>query len=175
MTCQLPSTSWKAIARPMTGSEVIAHYKALESRRRARDRELALRSVNTEKARHLATCTSVMGYSGMAKYFCYRFHTLLTVPVVGVSTPVIDAAARAFALPRSVLCGDSRERTYVRRRHAMIDVMARRTSLSISAIGRAVGGRDHQTIIHALRRVRDNPDVFGPLIAMIEGEVERKS
>jgi hypothetical protein len=173
MTCQLPSTSWKAIARPMTGSEVIAHYKALEARRRARDRELALRSVNAEKARQLASCASVTGYSGMAKSFCYRFHTLLTLPVMGMSTPIIDAAARAFALPRSVLCGDSRERAYVNCRHAMIDVMARRTSLSISAIGRAVGGRDHQTIIHALRCVRDKPDVFGPLIAMIERELAR--
>jgi len=66
---------------------------------------------------------------------------------------IILAAAREFDAPPEVVCGAGRGRKDVVFRHVVVLLAHDLTSLSISAIGRALN-RDHTTILHAIRSMR---------------------
>lgn len=62
--------------------------------------------------------------------------------------------ARRHGLTRADLTGPSRLRTIVRVRMLAMAVLARRfPDMSLKQIGRHFGGRDHTTVLHALRKM----------------------
>lgn len=68
---------------------------------------------------------------------------------------VITMTARAFDLTYADLTGQSRERRIVAVRHMAAWILVRRGRLSLSQIGRAMGGRDHSTVINAVQRFEE--------------------
>ncbi|HEY5976985.1 MAG TPA: chromosomal replication initiator protein DnaA [Solirubrobacterales bacterium] len=61
--------------------------------------------------------------------------------------------ATAFGVSRAELIGSSRAATPLRARQVAILLTRERTGLSLPEIGRLHGGRDHSTILNALRRI----------------------
>lgn len=68
---------------------------------------------------------------------------------------VITKTARTFDLTYADLTGQSRDRRIVAVRHMAAWILARRGRLSLSQIGRAMGGRDHSTVINGVRRFEE--------------------
>lgn len=79
--------------------------------------------------------------------------------------------AEHYALPVSIMCvADGpvvRERRYSRPRQVAMVLATRLTDHSISRIGQFFGGRDHTTVLHAMKAVekrrRDNPKLHNSL------------
>lgn len=61
--------------------------------------------------------------------------------------------ASAFGVSRAELVGSSRAATPLRARHVAIFLTREMTDLSLPQIGRLYGGRDHSTVLNALRRI----------------------
>ena len=61
--------------------------------------------------------------------------------------------AAAFGISRAELVGASRAATPLRARQVAILLTREATDLSLPQIGRLYGGRDHSTVLNALRRV----------------------
>jgi chromosomal replication initiator protein len=51
------------------------------------------------------------------------------------------------------VCGTSRTRTIVRARQMMMAALKTATNMSLSEIGRAVGDRDHATVLYAISQI----------------------
>ncbi|MEX0973463.1 MAG: chromosomal replication initiator protein DnaA [Solirubrobacterales bacterium] len=64
-----------------------------------------------------------------------------------------QSVAAAFGISRAELVGSSRAATPLRARQVAILLTREATDLSLPQIGRLYGGRDHSTILNALRRV----------------------
>jgi chromosomal replication initiator protein len=64
-----------------------------------------------------------------------------------------EAAASSFGIPRSTLIGPSRAATPLRARQLAIYLCREMTDLSLPQLGREFGGRDHATVLNAIRRV----------------------
>ncbi|MGH2980757.1 MAG: helix-turn-helix domain-containing protein [Solirubrobacterales bacterium] len=64
-----------------------------------------------------------------------------------------DAVGSSFNLPRSSLTGPSRSAAPLRARQLAIYLCREMTDLSLPQIGRQFGGRDHATVLNAIRRV----------------------
>ncbi|MFN8160392.1 MAG: chromosomal replication initiator protein DnaA [Solirubrobacterales bacterium] len=67
--------------------------------------------------------------------------------------PILAAVAARFALNRAELIGPGRSRTEVRARGIAAYLIRQSTPLSLPQIGRLFGGRDHSTVLNAIRRV----------------------
>jgi chromosomal replication initiator protein len=66
---------------------------------------------------------------------------------------LVAAAARYFGVSQTGLTGPSRRSSLVRARGITIRVARLSTSASLAEIGRALGGRDHTTVLHAERKI----------------------
>jgi len=75
------------------------------------------------------------------------------------------AAAASFDLPHSSIVGPSRAAAPLRARQLAIYLCREMTDLSLPQIGREFGGRDHATILNAIRRVEQR---------CAEGDVETR-
>lgn len=76
---------------------------------------------------------------------------------------IIDAACRVCEISREQLVGPRRSRIYAWPRQIVMYIAREKCGhLSMPAIGRILGGRDHTTILHGVRackiRIQDNPD-----------------
>lgn len=65
---------------------------------------------------------------------------------------IVAAAAARFQMPRRVILGADRSRPAARARYAVFYVARTGLGKSSTEIGRAVGGRDHTTVLHGLKR-----------------------
>lgn len=65
---------------------------------------------------------------------------------------IVTAVERAFAVERNDLMSHRRKKWIVGARCALCALLRDFTDWSLPEIGRRVGGRDHTTIIHAIRR-----------------------
>jgi chromosomal replication initiator protein len=80
------------------------------------------------------------------------------------NTPSITAAditrsvARYFKLKSSDLRSDSRRQNVVRARSLAMTLCRQLTPLSLNQIGSAFGGRDHTTVLHAIRKIESSLD-----------------
>ena len=68
-------------------------------------------------------------------------------------TAVIDAASKICRVSADSITGDSRRRPIVDARQAAMYVARHTTDLSYPDLGRAFGGRDHTTVIHAVSKI----------------------
>jgi chromosomal replication initiator protein len=75
--------------------------------------------------------------------------------------------AGAFGISRAELVGSSRAATPLRARQVAILLTREATDLSLPQIGRLYGGRDHSTILNALRRVEATLSTDGELARQV--------
>ena len=66
---------------------------------------------------------------------------------------VIKAVGEYFNLPAEALCGKSRAREIADARHITMYLLRENAHQRTTDIGRTLGGRDHSTVIHGLRKV----------------------
>jgi chromosomal replication initiator protein len=71
------------------------------------------------------------------------------------ATAVIGQTAAYFGLTIEDLCGSSRSRVLVTARQIAMYLCRELTDLSLPKIGQAFGGRDHTTVMHANRKIRE--------------------
>ena len=71
------------------------------------------------------------------------------------ATTVIGQTAMYFGLTIEDLCGSSRSRVLVTARQIAMYLCRELTDLSLPKIGQAFGGRDHTTVMHANRKIRE--------------------
>jgi chromosomal replication initiator protein len=67
---------------------------------------------------------------------------------------IMTAAASYFGVTVEELCGSSRSRVLVTARQIAMYLCRELTDLSLPKIGQAFGGRDHTTVMHADRKIR---------------------
>ena len=67
---------------------------------------------------------------------------------------IMGACASYFGVSIEELCGSSRSRTLVTARQISMYLCRDLTDLSLPKIGKAFGGRDHTTVMHADRKIR---------------------
>ncbi|MGA0208353.1 MAG: chromosomal replication initiator protein DnaA [Candidatus Nanopelagicales bacterium] len=67
---------------------------------------------------------------------------------------IMAATAQYFGVTVEDLCGTSRSRVLVTARQIAMYLCRELTDLSLPKIGQAFGGRDHTTVIHAARKIR---------------------
>ncbi len=72
---------------------------------------------------------------------------------IGVPT-IIAEVADYFQITRDELCGTSRSRSLVNARQIAMYLCRELTELSLPKIGQEFGGRDHTTVMHAERKIR---------------------
>ena len=70
------------------------------------------------------------------------------------SVIIIGQTAAYFGLTIDDLCGSSRSRVLVNARHIAMYLCRELTALSLPKIGQQFGGRDHTTVMHAERKIR---------------------
>lgn len=67
---------------------------------------------------------------------------------------IIERVSRATGIPYAEIVGASRSRPIAEARMiAMYEVRKRRPDFSLPQIGRIFGGRDHTTVLHAVRKI----------------------
>jgi len=71
------------------------------------------------------------------------------------ATQIMGACASYFGVSIEELCGASRSRTLVTARQISMYLCRELTDLSLPKIGQAFGGRDHTTVMHADRKIRE--------------------
>lgn len=71
------------------------------------------------------------------------------------ASDIITEVSHVFGVPEAILKGPLRAQRYVRPRHACYYLAQHLTQLSYPMIGRALGGRDHSTIIHGVRQAEN--------------------
>lgn len=71
------------------------------------------------------------------------------------SEDVIRAVSDSFSVSIEDLTGPRRDRPVVTARHVAARLLRDCTNMSLPSIGRALGGRDHTSIINSLRRYND--------------------
>ena len=89
-----------------------------------------------------------------------------TAPEISVSTIMAQTAAY-FSLTIDDLCGTSRSHVLVNARQIAMYLCRELTDLSLPKIGQNFGGRDHTTVMHADRKVRqlmtERPSIFNQI------------
>ncbi len=70
------------------------------------------------------------------------------------SATIMAQTAAYFSLTMEDLCGSSRSRVLVNARQIAMYLCRELTDLSLPKIGQQFGGRDHTTVIHADRKIR---------------------
>ena len=89
-----------------------------------------------------------------------------SAPEISVSTIMAQTAAY-FSLTIDDLCGTSRSHVLVNARQIAMYLCRELTDLSLPKIGQNFGGRDHTTVMHADRKVRqlmtERPSIFNQI------------
>ncbi len=75
-------------------------------------------------------------------------------PSLDMRNPIVKRAARIIGCTMPQLKGPSRDGRLVRARWAVMYAMRQRGK-SLPQIGRDLGGRDHTTVIHGLKRAEE--------------------
>jgi len=70
------------------------------------------------------------------------------------ASQIIEAVATAHGLTVAEVCGNSRTTAFCEARHEAMYYL-RQTGMQLKQIGFALGGRDHSTIIHGIRRAKE--------------------
>ena len=70
-----------------------------------------------------------------------------------------EKVCRFFNLEESLVQTPSRKREIVQARQITMFLAKKYTSASFSRIGKVVGGKDHATVLHACKTVKDQMDI----------------
>ena len=81
---------------------------------------------------------------------------------------IVDSVRRRFGVRSNDLMGKGRARAISLPRQVCMYLARELTQQSLEEIGNSIGGRDHTTVIHAVRAVRRQMDESEPFRAMIE-------
>lgn len=84
-----------------------------------------------------------------------QYETRKVSPVSSLSSRIISAVAAEFSLTPEQLCGQDRTAHHCTARFVAIGLLMEMTQLSLPAIGRRLGGRDHTTVLHGSRRAHE--------------------
>jgi len=68
---------------------------------------------------------------------------------------LIDSVADYFTVPKSEVLGQSRIRDYTLPRQIIMYLAYAKLRMSLSKIGRALGNRNHTTVIHAIDKMKE--------------------
>lgn len=90
--------------------------------------------------------------SGTGKAEVSRRDVLLGPELTGAAIRIIREEAEEHGLTKGDIVGPSRERRLVVARDEVAYRMHKELEMTLGAIGEALGGRNHSTIISALRR-----------------------
>ncbi len=89
---------------------------------------------------------------------------------------IIDTVVRHFSMERDTLLSQNRSRQLVLARQIAMYLCRELTDLSLPAIGNALGGRDHSTVIHANNKIKalikERREVYNQ-IQQITNEIKR--
>jgi len=101
-----------------------------------------------------------------------------TTAVTGPSAieEIQERVATAFGISRAELVGGGRSATVLRARQVAILLTRESTDLSLPQIGRLFGGRDHSTVLNALRRAEDalgSDTELAQRVSGLRGEIHR--
>ncbi len=83
------------------------------------------------------------------------------------------ATAEHYGLTQQDLLSDRRQRAIARPRQAAMWLCKQLTTRSLPDIGRRFGGRDHTTVIHAVRRIEELKAVDAALAADVEALIRK--
>ncbi len=95
-----------------------------------------------------------------------------TLQVVKTPVAMVKMMCEKLGVSYDAVCGAGRSRSLVLARQIMMSVLKEATQLSLSEIGNFVGGRDHATVLYAIKQIEKN--VAGDLVlaAQIQQLVE---
>lgn len=82
---------------------------------------------------------------------------------------IIVVVAAAFEVTPHKIRSASRNRAHVIPRHAAMWIARETTRLSFPVIGRAVGRRDHSSVMHGVRRMEERMAADAVLAARVRG------
>ena len=88
---------------------------------------------------------------------------------------VLAAIEGAFQVDQANLTGKRRRRDFVVARHAAMYIMREHLKLTVSEIGRAMGGKNHATVIHGIKRVNDYLESVEGFRAKVQAATEQLS
>ena len=88
---------------------------------------------------------------------------------------VLEAIEGAFQVDQASLTGKRRRRDFVVARHAAMYIMREHLKLTVSEIGRAMGGKNHATVIHGIKRVNDYLESVEGFRAKVQAATEQLS
>jgi chromosomal replication initiator protein len=138
----------KASSRGMDVPEAVAQLIARRMRSNVRDLEGAL---NT-----LAARANFLGQPITAEFAQETLRDLLTVHAQAVTVSNIQkTVADYYQLRLADLLSTNRSRSLARPRQMAMSLAKELTEHSLPEIGREFGGRDHTTVMHACRTIRD--------------------
>ncbi len=116
----------------------------------------------TDNIRELeGALTRVAAYSSLNHEPCTRAMAISilsdlissTSPLIITPDLILSKTTEIYGFPRDDLIGGSRRRPLVTARQVSMYVFRELTDMSYPAIGRAFGGRDHTTVIHAVDKI----------------------
>ena len=105
--------------------------------------------------------------------FCMLFGLMVHGSTIGSGGlfDVIKATSEHFGLKQADLISERRNRSIARPRQAAMWLAKQLTTRSLPDIGRRFGGRDHTTVLHAVRRIEalkaDDPVLARDLEALV--------
>ncbi|MDP4133046.1 MAG: chromosomal replication initiator protein DnaA [Bacillota bacterium] len=91
----------------------------------------------------------------MAEDAIKKYHSIIAEKVI-TPTMIIDAVAKLYRIKEDEITSQRRTKELVVPRHISIYLCKNLTELSYNKIGEYFGGRDHTTIIHAIRKVESD-------------------
>ena len=86
---------------------------------------------------------------------------------------IFEAVSELTGATREEIVSSSRQRGIVEARWIAIYCVHRRMNLSLQRIGRIFGGRDHTTVINALKQIQDRKTYDGALSEKLDDAMER--
>ncbi len=78
---------------------------------------------------------------------------------------VVDAVSRHYGVAEKDLKGRARTRNIVMPRQVAMYLLREETDISLEEIGRAIGGRDHTTVMHGIKKIEGQIDTDSELRA----------
>ncbi len=104
----------------------------------------------------IVTYASFMEMPITEQVVCKILHDILSMDTKAITTLQIqETVAKYYNITVTDLESKSRKKAIVVPRQLAIYITKTQTEDSLSTIGRAFGGRDHTTILHAIRRIED--------------------